>query len=109
MVVPGVVHEGEALIDRGADEADAFMLVGRASDMMPAEAQHRYLLGGASQRPVEHVAFADGRLMRRRRLVARDRSRHGARRQAGEGDAEPQHIASRRVHFFNRFLLNLVS
>jgi len=64
MVVPAVIHEIHAVIDGGANEADAFLVVGRLSDMIPAETKHRYLLSCASQRPVQHVTFSDGPLLR---------------------------------------------
>src|SRR5262245_8098039 len=60
VVVPAVVHEGDAAIDRVPDDADSLDLVGRAADMVTAEADERHLLARSAERSIQHVALLDG-------------------------------------------------
>src|SRR4029450_13241887 len=56
MVVPAVVHEGAAAIDRRADDADALRRILRHADMEAAQAQRRYALARLAELTVGHVA-----------------------------------------------------
>jgi hypothetical protein len=49
IVVPTVVHEGDASIDGAADESDAFLFIGLFADVIATETDGRYLLAGASK------------------------------------------------------------
>ena len=40
VVVPGVVHEGDAAVDRASDEADRCLIIFRLADVIPAETDH---------------------------------------------------------------------
>src|SRR5205809_3876090 len=59
MVVPGVVQEGDAVIDRAPDDTNALLLVTGPPNVVPAKADQRHLFTCTSERSVEHVAFAD--------------------------------------------------
>ena len=56
-VVPGVVHEVDAPVDGGADDAHALVLVGFA-DVRAADADERDGRARAAERTVDHVALA---------------------------------------------------
>ena len=43
IVVPTVVHEGDASIDGAADESDALLFIGLFADVIAAETDGRYL------------------------------------------------------------------
>ena len=58
MVIPAVVHEGDAAIYGGADDFDSFGLVFRLADVESAEADGGNLLAGAAEGADEHVATA---------------------------------------------------
>src|SRR5262249_33274976 len=60
VVVPAVVHEGDAVIDRMPDDADALGLIGRPTDVVAAETDERDLLARRAERPIQHVAPLDG-------------------------------------------------
>ena len=50
VVVPGVVHEVHAAIERGADDADGFVLARLwLADVEAAEAERGHLLAGAAR------------------------------------------------------------
>ena len=44
VVVPAVVHEGDAVVDGGADDLDAFLLLLLSADVVAAQADHGRLL-----------------------------------------------------------------
>jgi hypothetical protein len=56
VIVPAVVHEGDAGVDGGADDLDAVLLVLLPADMVAAQADDRHLLPGPAQRAIAHVA-----------------------------------------------------
>ena len=58
VIVPAVVHEGDAAIDGGADDADAFWFVGWVADVKAAEADGGDFLAGAAEFTIDHVALA---------------------------------------------------
>ena len=58
VVVPAIVHEVDAPVNGGMDEADAFLFGVLLADMEPAQADKRHLLTRAAQRPVQHIALA---------------------------------------------------
>ena len=58
MIIPAVVHEGDAAIYRGADDFDSFGLVLRLADVESTEADGGNFLAGAAERAHEHVATA---------------------------------------------------
>jgi hypothetical protein len=56
VVVPGVVHESDAPIDRGAYDANAQPLLDLLeAEMPPAEADRGNSLAGAAQQAIRHV------------------------------------------------------
>jgi len=55
LVVPAVVHERDATVDRAADDADAFRRILGAADVVAAEADGGDLLTRATERAVDHV------------------------------------------------------
>ena len=59
MVVPGVVHKSDAMIDRAPDDTNALLLITGPPNVVPAKADQRHLFTCTSERSVEHVAFAD--------------------------------------------------
>jgi hypothetical protein len=48
------------MIDRLADDAHRFRLVGRIADVVSAEPDQGDLLPGAAEGAIEHFTFADG-------------------------------------------------
>ena len=64
VIVPAVVEEGDAAIDRRSDDADALGRILRPADVMAAEADGRDLLAGSSQDSIDHVSrLRTGRLV----------------------------------------------
>ena len=59
MVVPGVVHKSDSMIDRAPDDTNALLLVTGPPNVVSAKADKRHLFTCTSERSVEHVAFAD--------------------------------------------------
>ena len=55
VVVPAVVHEGDAVVDGFVDEGDAVLGVGLASDVVSAEADGGDFFSGGTEVAVEHV------------------------------------------------------
>src|SRR5262249_20127325 len=64
VVVPGIVHKGEATIDSGADDADGESFFSLA-DVRSAQANHGNILSGLAELAVEHVALAGFRRHRK--------------------------------------------
>ena len=60
VVVPAVVHERNAPINRGMNQPDAFSGVFLLADVEAAHADQRDLLAGASEFAVKHLAFTNG-------------------------------------------------
>ena len=52
-VVPAIVHEGDAIVDRGADDLNRLRAL-RPSDVRPADPDRAHALARSSQRPVFH-------------------------------------------------------
>ena len=90
VVVPTVVHEGDAAIDGGADELNA-LVVGESvfRDMKTAHPDRGNFLAGASERAIEHVALAGSGVLSERDLIhgtvllAMAWLREGMRKRAG--------------------------
>jgi hypothetical protein len=99
VVVPAVVHEGDAAIDGGSDDANRLLLP-RLAQVIPTEPDQRDLLAGASEGPVEHVAFPHRGARRGRRRLLGLGSRHGPRRGEARGHrrARLQEIPPARRH-----------
>ena len=56
VVVPAVVHEGDAAVDGRADDPQAFGRIFLSPDVGAAQSNHRHLLPGSSQRAIQHGA-----------------------------------------------------
>ena len=56
VVVPAVVHEGDAGVDGGADDLDALLLVLLPADVVAAQADHATPPPPCAQLAVEHLA-----------------------------------------------------
>src|ERR1022692_2782982 len=54
VVIPAVVHEGDAAVDRTADDANPFVWVLRATDVMAAQPDHRDSFVGPSESSIDH-------------------------------------------------------
>jgi hypothetical protein len=88
VVVPAVVEEGDALVQRGVHDAHGIGRVLDRADVPAAQADNRHLLPGPSQSP-RRQAGPRGRLLARQHVV-------GKRRQCHAGDRLGQKLASRR-------------
>ena len=81
VVVPGVVHEGDAGVDGGANDLDTLLLLLLPADVVAAQAEGGHLLSGAPRLAVAHVAAnrlpGSGQLVRIGRLGS---GRQGDRR-----------------------------
>jgi len=60
VVVPAVVEEVDAFIERGADDADAFLLVLLAAEVVSAQADAGDVLSGVAQGAVGNAVFYFG-------------------------------------------------
>jgi hypothetical protein len=58
VVVPGIVHESDAVIDAGADNLGGEVLVFGLADIGTAQANAGYFLAGATKSSIQHVAAA---------------------------------------------------
>jgi hypothetical protein len=56
VVVPAIVHEGDAVVDRSANDADTLLRVGLYPDVKAAQTNRRDSLAGLAQDPVDHAA-----------------------------------------------------
>ena len=86
VVVPAVVEEVEALVESGADDPDALLLVGLLADVGAAQAHHGDFLAGAPQGAVGNSLRLGGP----RDLAARtgdDSHRQGELQELPPGDA----------------------
>src|SRR5664279_4337384 len=54
VVIPAVVHEGDAAVDRTTDDANPFVRVLRATDVMAAQPDHRDFFVGVSEASIDH-------------------------------------------------------
>ena len=54
VVIPAVVHEGDAAVDRTADDANPFVRVLRATDVMAAQPDRRDFFVGVSEASIDH-------------------------------------------------------
>src|ERR1022692_1300604 len=69
VVIPAVVHEGDAAVDRTADDANPFVRVLRATDVMAAQPDRRHFFVGVSEASIDHSVSLG--LARRRYADAR--------------------------------------
>ena len=69
VVIPAVVHEGDATVDRSADDANPFVRILRATDVMAAQPDHRDSFVGPSESSIDHSVSLG--LARRRYADAR--------------------------------------
>ena len=56
VIIPAVVHEGDAVIDGGANDLDRFVHAFGVADVVAAHADRRHFHTSAAERPVAHVA-----------------------------------------------------
>jgi hypothetical protein len=58
IVVPTVIHEGNASIDGAANEGDALLFIGLSADVIASQTDGGYPLTGAPKRAIGHPAVA---------------------------------------------------
>src|SRR5205085_851536 len=56
VVIPAVVHEGDAGVDGGADDLDTVFLLLLAANVVTAQADNGYVFARAPERAVAHLA-----------------------------------------------------
>src|SRR2546426_1370216 len=66
VVVPAVVEEVDSAVDRGADDADGFLLVGLPPEVVAAHTDQRHHLSSAPQATVGNPVADVARVVRRR-------------------------------------------
>ena len=54
VVIPAVVHEGDAAVDRTTNDANPFVRVLRATDVMAAQPDRRDFFVGVSETSIDH-------------------------------------------------------
>ncbi len=59
MVIPAVIHEGDAEIDGRANQVDAVLLFFHEPNVVATHAQRAYPFSGTPECPVEHVAHSN--------------------------------------------------